>query len=491
MHRSSALLAIIQGGMGVGVSQWPLARAVGRTGQLGVVSGVALDGLLARRLQRGDPGGHLREALARFPAPDVARRILDRYYVPGGIGADRPYRPVPRLRLGANRAAVELIVAGNFVEVFLAKQGHQGPIGVNYLEKIQMAAPAALYGAMLAGVDYVLVGAGIPSEYPRLLDALSRHSAVELPIAVSGSAPATLAPATPATATTSTVAFDPAAILGPSATAETDEPLRRPQLLAIISSAILAVRLARDPLTRPDGFVLETAAAGGHSAPPRGKPPLSPTGEPVYGPRDEIDVAKVAALGLPFWLAGGFATAEGLAAARAAGAAGIQVGSAFALCEESGIDPDLKQQLLARAQAGTLTIRNDPAASPTGFPFKTARLPDTLTDESVYAARPRLCDLGYLRTPYLGDNGRVGYRCPAEPVDDYLAKGGAAEDTVGRKCLCNALMATVGLGQHRRDGYQEPALATLGQSLDFLPGLLSADAAGYRAEDVVAHLLRP
>ncbi|MFL6115095.1 MAG: nitronate monooxygenase, partial [Catenulispora sp.] len=256
--------AIIQGGMGVGVSQWRLAGAVARTGQLGVVSGVALDSLLARRLQHGDPGGHLREALAHFPAPEIARRILDRYFVPGGIAADRPYRPVPRLRLGANRAGVELTVAGNFVEVFLAKQGHRGPIGVNYLEKIQMAAPAALYGAMLAGVDYVLVGAGIPSEYPRLLDALAAHAAVELPVTVAGAG----------SNERHTVGFDPAWILEPG------HRLHRPKLLAIISSAVLAVRLARDPLTRPDGFILEGSTAGGHSAPPRGNPQLAESGEP-------------------------------------------------------------------------------------------------------------------------------------------------------------------------------------------------------------------
>jgi NAD(P)H-dependent flavin oxidoreductase YrpB (nitropropane dioxygenase family) len=59
---------IIQGGMGVGVSGWRLAQAVAATGQLGVVSGVALDAVLARRLQRGDPDGQVRRALACFPA---------------------------------------------------------------------------------------------------------------------------------------------------------------------------------------------------------------------------------------------------------------------------------------------------------------------------------------------------------------------------------------------------------------------------------------
>ena len=58
---------IIQGGMGAGVSNWRLAQAVSRLGQLGVVSGTALDQILARRLQDGDPGGHMRRGLDAFP----------------------------------------------------------------------------------------------------------------------------------------------------------------------------------------------------------------------------------------------------------------------------------------------------------------------------------------------------------------------------------------------------------------------------------------
>jgi len=73
---------------------------------------------------------------------------------------------VPRLSLDPSQMATDLVIAANFVEVFLAKEGHDGQVGVNYLEKIQMATPAAAYGAMLAEVDYVLVGAGIPAELP-------------------------------------------------------------------------------------------------------------------------------------------------------------------------------------------------------------------------------------------------------------------------------------------------------------------------------------
>ena len=70
-----ALPTIIQGGMGAGISGWRLARAVSSEGQLGVVSGTALDVILARRLQTGDPGGHLRRALDRFPVRAMADRV--------------------------------------------------------------------------------------------------------------------------------------------------------------------------------------------------------------------------------------------------------------------------------------------------------------------------------------------------------------------------------------------------------------------------------
>jgi NAD(P)H-dependent flavin oxidoreductase YrpB (nitropropane dioxygenase family) len=215
---------------------------------------------------------------------------------------------------------------------------------------------------------------------------------------------------------------------------------------------------------------------------------LSPGGEPLYGPRDLVDVAKVASTGLPFWQAGGHATPHALSAARAAGATGIQAGTAFALCQESGLDTEHRRQLLARAADATLTVRNEPHASPTGFPFKVAQLPGTLSDDDVYQSRPRLCDVGSLRTPYQRPDGTVGYRCPAEPVDEYVRKGGDASETAGRRCLCNGLTATIGLGQHRPDGYAEPSLLTLGQDFSFLSGLPQPE---YTAADVVRYLLGP
>ncbi|MDI2128366.1 nitronate monooxygenase [Yinghuangia seranimata] len=469
--RAAELPWLIQGGMGVGVSGWRLARAVARGGQLGVVSGTALDTLLIRGLQSGDPGGHLRRALDAFPVRETAETIRRRYFVEGGIGATERFAPTPRLTADEGCPAQLLTVVGNFCEVWLAKQGHAGPVGVNYLEKIQLATMPAMFGAMLAGVDYVLVGAGVPAQIPRAATLLSELRPVATSVDVEGDErPAFLR-------------FDPASVLRG---APVPAP-RRPRVLAIVSLPVLAAYLCRDPETRPDGFVVEGPRAGGHSAPPRGALRLDEHGNPVYGPRDIADFAKMTALGLPFWIAGGRCGPTQLAQARAVGAAGVQVGSAFALCRESGLDPRLRGELIHRGLNRSLTVRNDPAASPTSFPFKVADLPGTLADPTVRNARHRVCDLGYLRTAYRKERGDIGYRCPAEPTAAYIRKGGTAEQAEGRQCLCNGLLAAIGLGQRRGGDRVEPPILTLGQNLDFLHELASHGGT-YPADTVVRWL---
>jgi NAD(P)H-dependent flavin oxidoreductase YrpB (nitropropane dioxygenase family) len=469
---------IIQGGMGVAVSGWPLARAVAQTGQLGVVSGTALEVVCARRLQLGDPGGHVRRALTRFPLPGVADRILASYYRPGGKAADAPFRPVPRFTLRPARGLQELTLAANFVEVFLAKEGHPGQVGINYLRKIELPLPFACYGAMLAGVDHVLIGAGSPAELPQLLDRLARHEPVGLPVRVQG---ATSADGEFA------VAFDPREMGGASL-----GPLRRPRFTAIVASVELAQGLAADPATRPDGFVVEGHPAGGHNAPPRGPRRLDQAGQPIYDGRDVVAPHALAGLGLPYWMAGGYGTPQALARAIAAGARGVQAGTIFALCAESGMAADCKLRLLEHAASGRVRVRTHGRASPTGFPFKVADLPGTLSDEQVYDQRPRICDLGVLRAAYRKPDGSVGYRCPAEPVAIYVdRRSGRAANTVGRRCLCNALLATAGLPQQRPDGSTEPPIVTAGTDFTGVRHLLSAapDGATYTARDAVAYLL--
>jgi NAD(P)H-dependent flavin oxidoreductase YrpB (nitropropane dioxygenase family) len=460
--------------MGAGVSNWRLARAVSQAGQLGVVSGTALAAILVRRLQTGDPGGPMRRALEQFPVPGVAAKILADYFIPGGKAPDAPFKLSPMPGLHPGQDLVALTVAANFAEVFLAREGHDGPVGINFLEKIQFPTLPSIFGAMLAGVDYVLMGAGIPRAIPGVLDRLARGEAVELKMDVEGALPGEEFHAT----------FDPAAFCGGQAPL-----LKRPCFLGIVASATLAMTLARKSNGAVNGFIVEGETAGGHNAPPRGQLQLNAGGEPVYGARDVVDLEKIRELGLPFWLAGSYGAAGKLAEALSLGAAGIQVGTAFAFCEESGIRPDLKQQVFQLSREGRLRVFTDPLASPTGFPFKVVQLPGTLSESKSLPARERLCDLGYLRHAYRKADGTIGYRCPAEPVEDFIRKGGTLEETVGRECVCNGLVGTIGLPQVNSENVSGLPLVTAGNEIANVARFLQPGRDSYTAAEVVQLLL--
>src|SRR5690606_29277938 len=139
-----ALPRLIQGGMGVGVSNWRLAAAVTGCGQLGVVSGTGLDTLFIRRLQDGDLGGHLRRAMAHFPLPEVVARVLEKFHRPEGKRPEVPYRPLARYDLTVDKLRPQITVLANFVEVWLAREQGRGPVGINLLTKIQMPNLASL-----------------------------------------------------------------------------------------------------------------------------------------------------------------------------------------------------------------------------------------------------------------------------------------------------------------------------------------------------------
>jgi nitronate monooxygenase len=471
MAASGAPPLIIQGGMGAAVSNWFLAKATALQGQLGVVSGTGIDTVLVRRLQDGDAGGHMRRAMAQFPIPGVSEQTLEQHFLPEGRPEGAPYKALPLHKAPVSRARQLLTMLANYVEVRLAKEGHDGPVGINLLTKIQLPTLSSLYGAMLAGVDYVLMGAGIPREIPGILDRFAAHEPASLKLDVEG-----LNGGEPRHEE-----LDPKAFW-----TDAPPPLRRPRFLAIVASNLLATMLARKASGRVDGFVVEGPTAGGHNAPPRGEASFNARAEPVYGERDVVDLAKVKELGVPFWVAGGLGSPVGLAEALAAGAAGIQVGTLFAFCEESGLKPEYKHEVLASAGRGGVDVLTDARASPTGYPFKVVRWGGDAPEGPV---RERVCDMGYLRTPYLKEDGQIGFRCASEPEDTYAKKGGTVEDTVGRQCLCNALMANIGLGQLRAEGRVEPPILTAGDDLKGIAKFL-AGRDRYSAADVIDYLLQ-
>lgn len=163
-----------------------------------------------------------------------------------------------------------------------------------------------------------------------------------------------------------------------------------------------------------------------------------------------------------------------------------QVGTAFALCVESGLSSELRRRVIAASRTGAAVI-TDPCASPSGYPFKVLQLEGSLSDPAVYAQRRRHCDIGQLRTPYVGVDGRVGYRCASEPSTTYLRKGGVRADTVRRMCLCNALLAAAGLAQQRNSG-PEPPVVTIGEDVVRLVAVLG-QSGEWTAADVVSYLL--
>ncbi len=461
---------LIQGGMGIAISGWPLARAVSSAGQLGVVSGTAIDNVFVRRLQDCGVDDELQRALDLFPLQSVVEDIVGKYGSIRRTGS-RPYRSLPALTHASRGRSIDAVVLASFVEVTLAKMGHRGSVGINLLTKVQLPTAPSLCGAILAGVDYVLMGAGVPTHIPGVLEQLALGEPVTLPHSVTGASSEN---------PTTSLHFDPAPYL-PSHT------LTRPRFLGIVSSHVLATALAKRSNGPVDGFVVERPIAGGHNAPPRGSFVIDDEGNPRYGERDVVDFDALSSLGTPFWIAGGITSTEHVREAFALGATGVQVGTLFAYCNESGMDPELRREVLDEVRAGLVSVRTSLRASSTGYPFKVASVEGTIADSKIYAKRQRKCDLGYLREAYLNPDGSTGYRCAAEPVDAYERKGGSFEATEGSTCLCNGLMATCGLGQYRASGYHEPAIVTSGDCINDIRQLL-VDREAYGASDVIAHL---
>ena len=121
-----------------------------------------MDVVLIRELQKGDPEGIWRRSMAAFPDQDMVQRLMDKFYIEGGKGDDTPFKPIPMWTIEPPQSLVEATVVANFCEIWLAKHNddstptNHGFVGINCLTKIQLPNVPSLYGAMLAGCDYVI-----------------------------------------------------------------------------------------------------------------------------------------------------------------------------------------------------------------------------------------------------------------------------------------------------------------------------------------------
>ncbi|HPO74404.1 MAG TPA: hypothetical protein PLJ31_16760, partial [Armatimonadota bacterium] len=155
---------LIQAGMGIHISSARLANITSRLGALGVVSGAGLRHVVVEQVRAGAT-----EAIAAartFPFARYVEELLA--FAPGG-SKHRSAVPVdhPEPRLGALAKRLTTICA--YVEVAMAKKGHRGKVGINVMWKCALSVLPTIYGSMLAGVDALVCGAGVPMELPGIV----------------------------------------------------------------------------------------------------------------------------------------------------------------------------------------------------------------------------------------------------------------------------------------------------------------------------------
>ncbi|MCB1126669.1 MAG: hypothetical protein KDM81_09255, partial [Verrucomicrobiae bacterium] len=420
---------IIQGDLDAMVATWPLAKAVATTGQLGVVSGTLLPVITARRLQMGDPGGHLRRAFDQFPAADVARRVWEDFFVPGGKATETPFAATLQPSFDQNPALTELAVVAGFAEVFLAREGHSGPVAIHFSEQARLPLLPTLHGALLAGVDSVIVAgedAAVASGVVRLCEGEEAGVRMRLAGSTAESGPE--------------CCFNPQVIGGGTPT-----ELPRPRVLLIGDSAerlATQVHAAQGPV---EGVILRL--------------------ENTTGLPSESELGRLRDLVLPFWLAGLPATASSLDAVLTAGGTGLVVSTPFHYCAESELAGDWKAEVFARSRQKPARLAVEFVSAPAGHQVPIARVEGSAVDEAEFARRERFCDVGFLRQLYQREDGSVGYRCPGETVTCHHAKGGDPAAASAQRCLCNGMLAALGLGQVRPGYGVERPLLPAGEDL--------------------------
>jgi nitronate monooxygenase len=282
-------IPIVQGGMGVGVSLYPLASAVAEQGGVGIVSSAALDRLVSKRT-------------------------------------------------GKKHTSYEAA----FEEITQAK-AKGGAAGINIMVALIRDYEESVKGAIDAGADVIISGAGLPLSLP--------------------------------------------AIQPPGETA----------LIPIVSSAraleIICKKWERLGY-RPDAVVLEGPLAGGH---------LGFKPEDIDGESNKLEnllppVKDTAAKygGFPVIVAGGIYTRDDIVRFLRMGADGVQMGTRFLVTEESSATDAYKRAVI-NAGVEDILVSHIPG-SPCGLPFMVIKESGMFQDALDRKRKPR-CDKGYVLRP--------------------------------------------------------------------------------------------
>ena len=297
---------IIQGGMGVGVSLHPLASAVAREGGLGIVSSACLDRLLSRRTGR------------KYNTHDAA-----------------------------------------YEEVSLAKAAG-GLAGINIMGALVRDYTDSVRGALDAGADAIISGAGLPLTLPAI------------------------------------------------------QPPRDTALIPIVSSAraldIICKKWEKLGY-RPDAVVLEGPLAGGHLGFRMDQIDLESNAlENLFPPVKETAMKYG---DFPVLVAGGIYTHDDIVRFIRMGADGVQMGTRFLATEESSATEEYKQAVL-NARREDIVVAHDPG-SPCGLPFRVLRQ-SPMYVSAQKRQRPPKCDKGYV---LLKDREGRFTLCPAKESNEH------------------------------------------------------------------------
>lgn len=330
---------IVQGGMGVGVSLHPLAKAVAREGGLGIISSACIDRLVSKRNGK---------------------------------------------KSNTYEAAYE--------EVSLSKI-QNGFAGINIMAALMRDYNDSVRGAIDAGADAIISGAGLPLNLP--------------------------------------------AIQAPKDTA----------LIPIVSSARALEIICKkwEKLGyRPDAVVLEGPLAGGHLGFRIDQVDLDANKlENLLPPVKEM---AVKCGDFPVIVAGGIYTYDDIVRFMALGADGVQMGTRFLATEESSASDAYKRAVL-EAKDEDIVVAHRPG-SPCGLPFRVIKQSPMYVSSLKRLRKPK-CDKGYV---LLKDAEGKYTICPAkQDNENYFCICNGLLSSAGYNADQEEALYTVGSNASRID----------------------------------------